>query len=58
MNRDTNKLNELAGALAILVDSRIIATEYAKSIVSKYLVDEAFIEKKLVEKPAVKPDAN
>ena len=56
--RNTQKLYEIASALSLLVDSRIIAIEYAKSIISKYLVDEAFIEKKLVEKPAVKPDAN
>mgnify|MGYP001568287482 FL=1 len=54
--RDTNKLNELAGALTLLVEARIIATEYAKSIVSKYLVDEGFIEKRIVEKVEPKPE--
>ena len=54
--RDTNKLNELAGALTLLVESRIIATEYAKSIVGKYLVDEGFILKRIVKKVEPKPE--
>lgn len=54
--RDTNKLYELTIALETVVSAHIIAPEYAKSILNKYLIDEGFIQKKVVEEVRTKPE--
>ena len=54
--RDTNKLTELAEALLMGVNSQFISSEYAKSVFSKYLIDEGFMEKRSIVKIEPKPE--